>query len=91
MTTSGTQRSSISSMRWTAEAAGWLRMPAVLLSPRSVFFALREDEGEDVSARSEPLLFVIWLAGMAESGWIPEMTQTGHRGLAARVYSFVLS
>jgi hypothetical protein len=45
--------------------AWWLRLPAVLLSPRSVFFALREDDDEDVAARSEPLLLVIWLAGMA--------------------------
>jgi hypothetical protein len=33
-------------------------MPAVLLSPRSVFFGPREDEGEDASARSEQLLLV---------------------------------
>jgi len=46
--------------------AWWLRVPAMLLSPRSVFFALREeDDGDDVTARSEPLLLVIWLAGMA--------------------------
>jgi hypothetical protein len=37
----------------------------VLLSPRSVFFALREDDEDDVAARSEPLLLVIWLAGVA--------------------------
>jgi hypothetical protein len=57
----------------TVEAAGelsptrawWLRVPAVLLSPRSVFFALREEDDEDVGARAEPLLLVIWLAGMA--------------------------
>jgi hypothetical protein len=45
--------------------AWWLRVPAVLLSPGSVFFALREDDEDDVAARSEPLLLVIWLAGMA--------------------------
>ena len=45
--------------------AWWLRVPAVLLSPRSVFFALREEDEDDVAARSEPLLLVIWLAGMA--------------------------
>ena len=45
--------------------AWWLRVPAVLLSPRSVFFALREDDEDDVAARAEPLLLVIWLAGMA--------------------------
>jgi hypothetical protein len=45
--------------------AWWLRVPAVLLSPRPVFVALREDDADDVAARSEPLLLVIWLAGMA--------------------------
>jgi hypothetical protein len=44
----------------------WLRVPATLLSPRSVFFALREeDDDDDVAARSEPLLLVVWLAGIA--------------------------
>ena len=47
------------------DRAWWLRVPAVLLSPRSVFYALREDDPDDVSARSEPLLLVIWLAGAA--------------------------
>ncbi len=45
--------------------AWWLRVPAVLISPRSVFFALREDDEDDVAARSEPLLAIILLAGMA--------------------------
>ncbi|HEX4745648.1 MAG TPA: YIP1 family protein [Gaiellaceae bacterium] len=45
--------------------AWWLRVPAVLLSPRSVFFALRDDDEDDVAARSEPLLAISWLAGMA--------------------------
>jgi hypothetical protein len=49
----------------TPERAWWLRVPAVLLSPRSVFFALREDDPDDVAARAEPLLLVIWLAGIA--------------------------
>jgi hypothetical protein len=42
-----------------------LRVPAVLLGPRSVFFALRESDEDDVAARSEPLLAIIWLAGVA--------------------------
>jgi hypothetical protein len=49
----------------TPERAWWLRVPAVLLSPRSVFFALRDDDPDDVAARAEPLLLVIWLAGIA--------------------------
>ncbi|HWQ22780.1 MAG TPA: YIP1 family protein [Gaiellaceae bacterium] len=47
------------------ERAWWLRVPAVLLGPRSVFFALREDDEEDVAARSEPILLLVWLAGAA--------------------------
>jgi hypothetical protein len=47
------------------DRAWWLRVPAVLLSPRSVFFALREDDPDDVGARSEPLLLVVWMAGAA--------------------------
>jgi hypothetical protein len=49
----------------SAERAWWLRVPGVLLSPRSVFFALREDDPDDVAARSEPILLVVWLAGAA--------------------------
>jgi hypothetical protein len=49
----------------TPERAWWLRVAAVLLSPRPVFFALREDDPDDVVARSEPILLLIWLAGCA--------------------------
>lgn len=45
--------------------AWWLRVPAVLLSPRPVFFALREEDEDDVAARAEPILATILLAGMA--------------------------
>jgi hypothetical protein len=40
-------------------------VPATLLSPRAVFFALREDDEDDVAARGEPLLLITLLAGMA--------------------------
>ncbi len=43
----------------------WLRVPAVLLSPRSVFAALRNEEQDDVDARSEPVLALTLLAGIA--------------------------
>lgn len=43
----------------------WLRVPAVLLSPRSVFAALRSDAPEDLDARSEPVLALVCLAGVA--------------------------
>ena len=47
------------------DRAWWLRVPAVFLSPRSVFFALREDDPDDVAARAEPVLLLVLLAGMA--------------------------
>jgi hypothetical protein len=47
------------------DRAWWLRVPAVLVSPRSVFFALRDEDPDDVAARSEPILLVVWLAGAA--------------------------
>jgi len=49
----------------SAERAWWLRLPAVVLSPRSVFFALRDDDPDDVAARSEPVLLLVLLAGIA--------------------------
>ena len=48
-----------------AERAWWLRVPALFLSPRSVFFALRKEDPEDVAARGEPLLLLVMLAGVA--------------------------
>ena len=47
------------------QRAWWLRVPAVLFSPGPVFHALREEDPDDVVARSEPILLVIWLAGAA--------------------------
>lgn len=47
------------------DRAWWLRVPAALVSPRSVFFALRDDDEDDVAARSEPLLLLVMLAGVA--------------------------
>ena len=43
----------------------WLRVPAVLLAPRAVFTALRNEEREDVEARAEPVLALTLLAGLA--------------------------
>lgn len=49
----------------SSDRAWWLRVPAVLLSPRAVFHALREDDPDDVTARSEPILLIVLLAGAA--------------------------
>jgi hypothetical protein len=48
-----------------ADREWWLRVPGVLLSPRSVFVAMRDDSREDIEARSEPVLALTSLAGIA--------------------------
>ena len=47
------------------EKAWLLRALVVLQSPRGVFAALRDDSEADVDARQEPVLALVWLAGMA--------------------------
>jgi hypothetical protein len=50
------------------EVAGrvwWGRVPRVVTSPRPVFAALAETDDADVDARSEPVLAITILAGMA--------------------------
>lgn len=47
------------------EKAWLLRALVVLQSPRAVFAALRDDSDEDIQARQEPVLALVWLAGMA--------------------------
>lgn len=48
-----------------ARPSWWLRAPAVLLVPRPVFVALRDETLEDVEDRQEPLAALIALAGIA--------------------------
>lgn len=48
-----------------ADREWWLRVPGVLLSPHSVFVAMRDESGEAVDARSEPALALTSLAGIA--------------------------
>ncbi|MGN6799209.1 MAG: Yip1 family protein [Gaiellaceae bacterium] len=43
----------------------WLRTLLVLQRPRPVFVALRDDDPEAVGERGEPVLLIVWLAGMA--------------------------
>jgi len=47
------------------ERAWWLRTLLVLGSPRSVFAALRDDSDAAVAARGEPLVAIVFLAGIA--------------------------
>lgn len=46
------------------ERSWWLRVPLVLLSPRHVFAALRDDSAEAAEARQEPLAAVVLVAGI---------------------------
>ena len=43
----------------------WLRTLLVLQAPRPVFAALRDDSDDSAGDRAEPVLLVVWLAGMA--------------------------
>jgi hypothetical protein len=43
----------------------WIRTVLVLQAPRAVFAALRDESAEAVSDRSEPVLLIIWLGGIA--------------------------
>ncbi|HET7128363.1 MAG TPA: Yip1 family protein [Gaiellaceae bacterium] len=43
----------------------WLRTLLVLQRPRPVFVALRDEEPDAVAARAEPVLLLVWLAGIA--------------------------
>ncbi len=45
--------------------AWWRRVPGVLTRPVDVFVALRDDDEVDVDARSEPILAIVIVAGMA--------------------------
>jgi len=49
----------------TLDREWWLRTLAIFQSPRSVFAALRNESPQDVEARSEPILALVLLAGMA--------------------------
>jgi len=43
----------------------WLRTLLVLQRPRPVFVALRDDDPDAVAERGEPVLLIVWLAGIA--------------------------
>ncbi len=43
----------------------WLRTLLVLQRPRPVFVALRGGDPDELAARAEPVLLIVWLAGIA--------------------------
>lgn len=48
-----------------ADRAWWRRTPAVLTAPRRVFAALADDAQDDLDARQEPLVAIVFLAAVA--------------------------
>ena len=73
--------------------AWWGRVPKVLTEPRSVFTALRETDELDVGARSEPVLAITILAGIAAvllaPAWGTVMDDGSVDGLVLFVVTFV--
>ncbi len=75
------------------EREWWLRVLAVLVRPRPVFVALRVEDEDDLTARQEPILLVLWLAGMAgvllSPQWSELLDQSGVDALVVAVLTFV--
>jgi len=71
----------------------WLRALLVLQKPRPVFVALRDNDAESLGDRSEPVLAIVGLAGMAT---VLSSTTAGHLiddgsydGLLVAVWAFI--
>jgi len=63
----------------------------VLQRPRPVFVALRDDRPESVADRSEPILLIVWLAGiagiLADAGTY--LNDTSRSGLDLALWAFL--
>jgi hypothetical protein len=72
----------------------WLRTLLVLQRPRPVFVALRDDGKESLSGRSEPVLLIVILAGIAvalSSGTASHlMDDSSYDGLVTAVWAFLV-
>jgi hypothetical protein len=75
------------------EREWWLRTMLVLQAPRAVFRALRDDSSAAASARAEPVLLVVWLAGIASvlstSTAAHLMDDHAYDGLLVAVWTFL--
>jgi hypothetical protein len=74
----------------------WLRTVLVLQSPSAVFVALRQDGPEDLAERSEPVLLIVLLAGIAfvlstrTAAHLMDPTSSyGYDGLLVAVWAFL--
>jgi hypothetical protein len=73
--------------------AWWRRVPQVVTRPRAVFTALAETDDADVDARSEPVLAITILAGVAAllltPTWARLLDDPAIDGLVVAVLTFV--
>jgi len=71
----------------------WLRAVLVLTAPSAVFAALRDDSSETASKRAEPVLLIVWLAGMAyvlsTKSAAHLMDDSDYDGLLVAVWAFL--
>ena len=71
----------------------WLRTFLVLQRPRPVFVALRDDSKQSLGDRSEPVLAIIWLAGIAGVLSTPTagrlLDDNNYDGLLVAVWAFI--
>jgi hypothetical protein len=83
-------RSSTSSAAATSEQAErewWLRTVLVLQAPRPVFAALRDDDREQAATRSEPVLLIVLLSGIALA--LASTASRRYHGLDLAVWLFL--
>ncbi|HJQ50415.1 MAG TPA: Yip1 family protein [Gaiellaceae bacterium] len=75
------------------ERSWWLRAPAVLVAPRSVFTSLRDESTEAVEARQEPLMAIAGLAGISAVLGTPVargiLNQSGTTPIIVAVWAFL--
>jgi hypothetical protein len=71
----------------------WLRLLLVLQRPRPVFVALRDESRESLSDRTEQVLLIVWLAGIAYAVASPTashlMDDADYDGLLVAVWAFI--
>ena len=70
----------------------WLRTVLVLQAPRAVFVALRDGSAEAEAERSEPVLLIVWLAGIASvlsTTTAGHLMDEGYDGLLVAIWTFL--
>jgi hypothetical protein len=83
----GSDAAQASVRRW------WRLLPRLLTHPVEVFVALREDDETDVEARSEPILAIVLVAGMAgillTPAWATLVDDQSLDGITLAVVTFI--